>query len=288
MGTAMSFKNIRIVADSCCDIPSDVARQLKIGVVPVYVNYAGKSFADDGKQLDRTAYYNQMPTLSSHPTTAAPPPVEVERVIRPLLDEADHVVMLTVPAALSGIYNAFRLGTSDLPADRLTLIDSGTLTMGMGFQAMLAAEVAQKTGDLSAVLDMIERVRRHTLVYAVPETMEFLRRSGRVGWAAAGAAALLQIKPIVRAVEGEVTSIARVRTFAKAIDKLIELVQAQAPLERVALLHTNNPEGAAEMRTRLASLLPNEVHVMNVTPVIGTHIGPGALGVVTLNQGYKR
>jgi len=283
----MTFKTIRFVADSTCDIPPDLVEKWKIGIVPAFVNYGGKSYADDGVELDRVVYYNQMPSMTTQPTTAAPPPALAEKIIHEAFKEADHLVMLTAPANLSGIYNAFRLGMSQLPQDRVTLIDCGTLTMGMGFQVLIGAEVAAETGDVDAVLSAIQRARPNQQVYAAPETMEYLRRSGRVGWATASVGALLQIKPIVNVTEGEVKSIARVRTFSKAIDKLIELAQSQAPLDRLALLHANNLEGAQEIKNRLGDITPAETLIINVTPVIGTHIGPGALGVTTVSKAWR-
>lgn len=284
----MTFKKIRLIADSTCDIPPELIKQYQIGIIPAFVNYGGKSYADDGVELDRYAYYNQMPIMTSQPTTAAPSPGLAEQVITGIFAEADHVVMLTVPTSLSSIYNSFRLGALNLPQERVTLIDSGTTTMGLGFQTLIGAEVAAETGDVAAVVNAIERVRQHVKLYAVPETMEYLRRSGRVGWATAGAAALLQIKAIVKVAEGVVESVARVRTFGKAIDKLIELAQAEAPLDRLAVLHANNPEGAQEIKQRLGSLVPEQTYVINVTPVLGTHIGPKSLGVVTLNKAWRQ
>jgi DegV family protein with EDD domain len=284
----MTSKIIRFVTDSTCDIPLEVIRKYKIGIVPAFVNYNGKSFADDGVELDRQKYYEVMPTLSSHPTTSAPSPALAERVIRETFEGADHLVMISVPAALSGIYNALRLGAADLPQERITQIDSGTVSMGLGYQVLAGVEAAEATGDLNAVLDAIERARQHEKLYAAPESMEYLRRSGRVGWATASAAALLQIKPIIEVIDSKVESIARVRTFARAIDKIVELVEAQAPLDRLTLLHTNNPEGALEIKNRLGNLAPAETYIVNATPAIGTHVGPKALGAATLNTAWRR
>ena len=284
----MSFKNIHFIADSTCDIPPDLLRKWKISLIPAFINYGGRSYADDGVELDRRVYYDQMPTLSSQPTTSAPASALAEQVIMKVAEEADHIVMLTVPASLSGIYNTFRLGASNLPPDRYTLIDSGTTTMSMGFQVLAGAEVAAETGSLAETLDAVERARRHVKLYAVPESMEDLRRSGRVGWAAASAAALLQIKPIVTMEDGVVESVARVRTFGKAIDKIIELAQSQFPLDRLAFLHANNLEGAETIRQRLGEAVPAQTYTINVTPVLGTHVGPKALGIVTLSKAWRQ
>ncbi len=284
----MIFKKIRFIADSTCDIPPEILKKWNITLIPAFVNYGGGSYADDGKEFDRVAYYNQLPSMASQPTTSAPAPGLTEEIITRVAAEADHVVMLTVPAKLSGIYNAFRLGASSLPAETYTLIDSGSTTMAMGFQVLVGAEVAAETGDVAAVISAIERARDHIRLYAAPESMMYLRRSGRVGWAAAGAATLLQIKPIVSITDGVVESTARVRTFGKAVEKMVELALEQSPLDRVALLHTNNPEGALDMKKMLGNALPAETYIINVTPVLGTHVGPKALGVITLNQGWRQ
>jgi DegV family protein with EDD domain len=283
----MSFKKIRIVIDSCADVPAGLVQKHQLSVVPLYVNYDGKSFADDGIELDRTQYYKNMPTMTSHPTTAAPPSAIVEEVVKRLLTECDHVVMLTIPAKLSAVYNAFRLGTESLPQDRLSLVDSTTLTMGVGYQAIIAAEVAEQTGDVNAVLNAMERVRKHVNVYAAPETMEYLRKGGRVSWAVAGAASLLQIKPVIQVKDSEISSIARVRTMSKVIEKVIELGQFHAPLERVTILHANNLAGAEAVQKGMAGVLPADLNVINVSPVLGTHIGPGSVGVATLSKAWK-
>ncbi len=279
---------IHFVTDSASDLPDDVINRYNITVIPAFANYGGQSYADDGKALDRVKYYHDLPGMTSHPTTAAMPPALAEEMIGKAFEGCDHLVIICTPPTLSGIYNSMRLGASGLPQDRVTQIDSTTLTMGMGYQVMFAAETAEQTnGDLKAVLDTIERVRRNQRVYAAPESMEFLRRSGRVSWAAAGAAALLQIKPVVLASEGKIESIARVRTFSKAIDKLVELAQEQVPLERLTIVHANNEAGAQEVKSKLGSAAPADTRIAMVTPTIGTHIGPGALGVTTLKQGWR-
>jgi len=284
----MTFKKIRFIADSTCDIPPDVLKKWNIAIIPAFVNYGGGSYADDGIELDRVAYYDQLPTMTSQPSTAAPSPGLTESIITKVAAECDHVIMLTVPAKLSGIYNAFRLGASSLPPDSYTIIDSGTTTMAMGFQVLVGAEIADATGDVSETVKAIERAQQHIRLYAAPESMVYLRRSGRVGWAAAGAATLLQIKPIISLADGVVESTARVRTFGKAVEKMVELALEQAPFDRLALLHTNNPDGAQEMKQMMGNAVPAETYIINITPVLGTHVGPKALGVITLNKGWRQ
>jgi DegV family protein with EDD domain len=283
----MTFRNIRFVTDSTCDLPPELIQTYKIGVVPAFVNYGGQSYADDGLELNREMYYNMMPNMSSHPTTAAPPPALSERIVQETFAGADHLIIVCAPAKLSAIYNSLRLGASSLPPERVTQIDAGTVSMGLGWQVLIGARVATETGSVEQAVKAMERVRQHQKVYAALETMEYLRRSGRVGWAAASVGALLQIKPIISIADGNVPSVARVRTFARATDKLIDLAQAEAPLDKLAILHSNNLDGAEALKQRLNAILPAEVLIINVTPVIGTHIGPKCLGVATVSQAWR-
>lgn len=283
----MTFKKIRFVADSIGDIPAELVKKWDIGIVPCYVNYDGKSFADDGTELNREEYFKNLHTFSTPPTTAAPPPAVAEKVLTEWFEGADHLIALTVPAHLSAIHNSMKLGAAKLPQDRVTIIDSGQLSMAMGWQVLVAAEVAARTGDVAETLQAIEAVRRHQVLYAGLATMEFLRRSGRVSWAQASIGALLQIKPVIQVYEGEVKSAARVRTFSRAIDMLVELAHKHAPFDKLAILHINNLEGAAELGARLKDIMPEDTITAGVGPTLGTHIGPGALGIAPVSLAWK-
>jgi DegV family protein with EDD domain len=283
----MTFKKIKFVTDSTCDIPLELVQKWGIGIVPAFVNYGGNSYADDGKELIREEFYTRLPTMPETPTTAAPPPAMAERVANETFEGADHLIILTAPAALSGIYNSMRLGIANLPPDCVTLIDSGTVTMALGWQVLVGAEVAAETGDVDKVVGAINRVRANQKLYAGLATMEFLRRSGRVSWALAGIGALLQIKPMLEVKDSVVLPLGRVRTFSKVVQELLSLTKAQAPLDKLAILHANNPEGAREMHSQLADVAPPDTLLINITTVIGTHTGPGALGIALVTQGWR-
>jgi DegV family protein with EDD domain len=280
-------QKIRIICDSTCDIPSDLLAKHHIQVVPCFVNYEGNSFADDGVQLKRDEYYRQLPNIRPVPKTSAFPPGLVEPVLEETLKEADHIIILSVPAKLSGVYNAFRLGMGNFPSDKITLIDSGQLTMGLGWQVIIAAEVAEATGDVAAVKSAVQRVRENQRVFAALDTLEYLRHSGRVGWAGASLGSLLQIKPILDVREGEVKSHSRVRTFKRAMDELVTLAREQAPLDRLAILHADNLQGAKELQAALKDVAPADTLTVFITPTIGTHIGPGGLGFASVSKSWR-
>ncbi len=280
-------QKIRVICDSTCDIPSDLLSKHHIRVVPCFVNYDGNSFADDGVQLKREEYYRQLPHIRPVPKTSAFPPGLVEPVVEEALKEADHVVILSVPAKLSGVYNAFRLGSSNFPQEKITLIDSGQVAMGLGWQVIIAAETAEATGDVAAVKDAVQRVRNNQRLYAALDTLEYLRHSGRVGWASASLGSLLQIKPILDVREGEVKSHSRVRTFKRAFEELVKLAHEQAPLDRLAVMHADNAKGAQELKDALKDIAPSDTLIVNITPTIGTHIGPGGLGFASVSKSWR-
>ncbi len=278
---------IKFVTDSVADIPPDLAQQHDIGIVPCYVNYGNESYKDDGIELVREDYYNQLEHMSDHPTTSAMSPELAREAIDRAYADADHVIMITTPARLSGIHNAFKAGAAHLPAENVTLIDSGQLSVGMGWQVLAGVETATATGDLQKTLAAIDAMRKSQRIFATIGELEFLRRSGRIGWATASIGTLLSIKPVVELREGDAKPITRVRTFNRALDKLAEIAGQNAPFDRVAILHINNPDGAQAVRTRLADILPDNVITGLINPALGTHIGPGSVGVGIVSKGWN-
>jgi DegV family protein with EDD domain len=210
------------------------------------------------------------------------PPALAEDVIMRTFADADHLFLISVASKLSGVYNIMRLCANKLPAERVTLIDSRSVTLGMGFQVLAGAEAAEATGDVAQVRAAIERVRDRAHVYAALETMEFLRRSGRVGWAAASIGALLQIKPVIEVYDGDVKSASRVRTFGRAVEELIRFAHEHMPLERLAVLYISDAGDAEKLRDRLADIAPADTIICSVTPTIGVHVGTGGVGIVTV------
>jgi DegV family protein with EDD domain len=288
MALMTTSKKIRFITDSTCDIPEELVRKHQITVVPVFVNFGGGSFADDGVELKREDYYTKLATLRPFPTTSAMPPAMTEKAFLDAAKEADHVVAITVSSKLSGVYNAFRLGAQKLPADRFTLIDGQSTTTGLGWQVVIGAEVAEQTGDVEQVISAINRVRDATRVYAALGTLEFLHRSGRVGWAAAGIGTLLQIKPIIKVEDGEVKSLSRVRTFSRAVDELIRFAHDHAPLDRLAVLYGIDTDAAYTLKERLKDIAPpDNTYIVRINPAVGTHIGPNGLGIAPVSASWK-
>lgn len=278
--------SVGIVTDSSSDIPAAWTAALRIQIVPVYINFGLESLRDDPDEFPREAFYRRLvdPT-EHHPTTAAPPPGEIAHVLANTLEWADHVIALTAPARLSGIHNAFRIAIEQLGAHRFTLLDSEMVSMGLGWQAVLAAELAQDRQPLATIVRAIEQARPRIHVWAAMNTLEYLRKSGRVSWAAATVGGLFNIKPIVEMGSSQVTSVGRARTAHRAFDQLVTLAMQAAPLDRLAIMHTNHPDGAYRLVEALHSVHPDtEIAIVEATPALGVHVGPQALGIALVRQ----
>jgi len=285
----MASKKIRIMTDSVSDLPPALLEKWDIAVVPCFVNYEGESYADDGVELDRAHFYQSIAAMKEFPTTAAPPPGLAERMMHEAIAGYDHLISINVSGNLSATINNVRIAAQSLPNDKVTVLDSESVSMGIGWQVLIAAEVAAATGDVAAVVDAVGRVRKHHKLFAIIATMEYLRRSGRVSKVMASIGTILQIKPIVTIeAEGEVEAAHRVRTMKKAKAKLEELARSQSPLDRLVIIHTQDEAGAREFQAQLGDFAPQDTLIAEVGPTLGTHIGIGSLGVVTLNTAWKQ
>lgn len=278
------MSRVRILTDSTSDIPPRVAERLRITIVPAYVQIGNRSYRDGpfSGGLSREEFYTQLPTMPVVPTTAVPPAHEFAMAYRSLVGEADEVIAIVVSTSLSGMYNVAHLGAQEVPELKVHVVDSGQVTMGLGWMVIAAAEAAADGQSAEEILALAEDMRPRVRVYAMLDTLEYLRRSGRVSWARAKAAQILRIKPIVGVLLGEVRDLGRMRTRRRAIERLVELTHAQGPLERLAILHTYALE-VEELRRRLGDLCsPRHLLTVAVTTIVGAHIGPRGLGVAAM------
>lgn len=278
------MSTIKIISDSTCDLPAKWLQQYDIRIIPAFVNFGEESYADDGVEITRSEFYERM--TKDPPTTAAPPPGLAEQVYRDALQEADQLIVLTVAAALSSVHNSLLISARSVDEQRITLIDSGTVSMGLGWQVLAAAEAASQDAALDDILAVIDDTRRHTNTYAILNTLEYLRRSGRVGWATASIASLLNIKPMVSIKDSKVLSLSRVRAFKKAMHHMVDMIAEFAPFERLAILHSNTTERAAILTSLVNDLAPADYTVtVDINTALGTHVGPNAVGLSFVSKG---
>jgi DegV family protein with EDD domain len=276
--------SLRIVTDSTSDLPPALAEELGITVVPSYVNIGDKSYRDL-VDLSRAEFYEQLPHYPKLPTTAAPAVGTFAESYRQLIGEgATEIISLHVSAELSAMCNSARLGAEDAGAIPIHIFDSRQVSMGLGLLAVLAARGAAAGKPADVILRELEAAIPRTHVFAVLDTLEYLRRSGRVNWAEFSIGTLLRIKPTLHVYEGQVHSMEKVRTRGRALAQLLKHIAGLGALREIALLHTHDPEGLAEWRALVRPYFPEgyEPVAVEVTPAIGAHVGPGALGVACI------
>jgi len=268
---------IELVTDSTSDVPDDLAEQYGIQIIPALVNIKGKSYAD-GVDISREEFYRRLPGMKPPPTTSAPSVGAFqERYEKLLTGGAESVLSIHPPNELSGIFNAARLAAQEFGA-RVKVLDSGQLSLGLGFQVILAAEASARGAILGEVMSLLESVRRRVRVIALLDTIEYVRRSGRVSWAVAMIGGLLHLQPLIELRYGIVQRLGQARTRLQGIERLVEALDAWGPLERLAVLHTNAESAARQLLEEMKSKVTVPPLLVNVTTAIGTHVGPNALG----------
>jgi DegV family protein with EDD domain len=267
---------IAIVTDSTADIPEELTERHKIHVVPNILVIDGRS-VEDGKGISRQEFYSGLPNMKTFPTTATASSGTYQQLYQRLFQEGfSQILSIHAASLLSGIFNAASLAAQAFEK-YVHVIDSHYVTLGLGFQTLAAAEAALHE-PLESVLALIEDVRQRVRVVAMLDTLEYVRRSGRVSWARAHLGELLQIKPLVEIRSGQVFRLGEERTRRKGIERLMKLLRDLGKLERLAILHTNAEDEALRFLDNLRPDLPVQPFCVNVTPIIGAHVGPNGLG----------
>lgn len=269
-----------IVTDSTADIPKELATQYQIHIVPNIVVIDGQSL-EDGKDLSRREFYNNLPLMKTNPTTSTSSPGVYQQLYGDILKRgADQIVSIHASSQLSGIFNAASLGAQAF-GDQVKVIDSENLSLGLGFQVLAAAQAAL-TQPLDGILSVVKDVRSRARLVAMLDTLEYVHRSGRVSWARAQIGALLRIKPFLEIKDGVVLSKGKARTRKNGIQRLRKMLLDLGPLEQLAILHSNAEADARELLAEMTPRVPTRPLLVYVTTVIGTHVGPNGLGFVAI------
>jgi DegV family protein with EDD domain len=275
---------IKIVTDSTSDLPQDVIQKLGITVVPLYINIGDQGYLD-GVEITRKDFYTNLPNYDVHPTTGTPGMDAISQVYQKLADEgATQILSIHISKSLSATVEVAESAARAFDQVPVIIRDSLQLSTGTGFQVETAARMVQDGKSMEEILQALDDLASRTFVTARLDTLEYLRRSGRMNAFMTGLGSLLQLKPILTMKNGLPGS-ERVRTSVKAEGRLIKMLEAYQPIERFALLHTNAPDEAEAFRSRIAHMIPEgEMYSMNITPVIGAHIGPNAVGYAVISK----
>ncbi len=272
---------VHIVTDSTADIPADLCHELDIAVVPAHIIFGTETF-EDGITLTRDEFYHRLAEASQLPTTSAPSIGEFSEVYQRLGGE---IISIHLASRLSAIYAA-AYGASEMIAnDSVTVFDTTQISMGIGWQVVAAARAAKQDKSVGEIIHLLESIRSRVRVYAALDTLQYLQRSGRVGWIRGFIGQMLHIKPVVQVADSEVNLIDRVRTRHKSIERLKELVLSLGSIESLAVLHTHAHADAQALADDFAKLIPalrKSILISEATTTIGSYAGSNALGVAVV------
>jgi DegV family protein with EDD domain len=277
---------VKIVTDSTCDLPQTVVDEYGITVIPLYINVGDRSYID-GVELSREEFYKNLPSYPTPPTTSVPgAEVFLNTYQKLIADGADQILSIHVASSLSATADVAHSAAETLTNVPVTVFDAGQITLGTGLLAIAAAQAAVSGKTMEEIVSMLKDMISRTYSFAALDTLEYLRRSGRASRFQSTVGALLSVKPLLSMHDGKM-NVDRVRTEKGAIEWLMDHLTNLHPFEELALVHTNAPDKVKIFRQRAYPFLPSgkEPIIAEVTPIIGTHVGPGAVGFSCIAKG---
>ena len=275
---------VRIVTDSACDLPDEVCQELGIEVVPLTIRFGEREYVDR-KELSVEAFWRELQASPVLPETAAPSVGAFEETFRRLADAgADGIVCINISSKLSATMQSAQVAAKALEGQTpVEIIDSESASMGIGNLALYAARRASGGASVDEIVQEVDDRRTRQKVFATLDTLEYLRKGGRIGGAQAMLGTMLSIKPIIEVANGVVEEAGKVRTRSKAIRALLEKVP-QGKVESVSVLHAMAPEVDDFLRELEPRVGDAEIVVGTIGPVVGVHTGPGVLGFAFIER----
>ena len=275
---------VKIVTDSTCDIARATVERLGITVVPAYVLFGEESFRQ-GVDINPTQFYQRLTSSPQFPGTSQPTPGDFTEKLEPLVAEGHQVLCITIPRQLSGTYNSAAQAATQFDDGAVTIIDTGTASVGHMLEVIAAAEdAAAPDATLESVASAARTRAAQAYGYVAVDTLEYLQKGGRIGKAQAFMGSILKVKPILRVSSGEVMPIDRPRNQRRALQRLEELVREHGGGSKLGVAYTTDAGPAEEMRNRLSDLAPaDQTYTVQIGSAIGAHVGPGAVAISTLS-----
>jgi DegV family protein with EDD domain len=273
-------RSFAVVTDSTADLPDDWRDRYGIEVVPLKVLFGKESFRDRVDMTD-DEFFRRLAESSTLPTTSAPSPGEFADVYARLAKDYEGCISIHIGEALSATAEAARVGAQSVDGFAVNVIDSQTVSMPIAFLCQVAAECATLGEATRAVQERISRCR----VLALLDTLRYVEMGGRVSRAQAMIGTMLDLKPLLLVVEGEIKPVDRVRTRSRAIPRMVEFFRSETPVEHMAVMHAQAPDEAEQIASQLRQEFPGfDIPVGQIGCVLGSHTGPKALGLVYIKS----
>jgi DegV family protein with EDD domain len=279
------MQNIAIITDTDSSIPFDLAAYNYIYQVPITINFGEESY-EAVYAINDSDTFRRIDMEGRLPTTAAPSPGRFISAFKNAFDGGtEQIICLCVSSAVSATYTAAVTACESFPHREITVIDSASLSMGLGYMALAAAQAASNGASVSEIVSLVTDIRDRTHLFAALSTLKYLIMGGRVSNIAGGMATMLNLKPILTIRDGKLDLLERVRTQKKAWERIIELSARKAgnrQIEQMCILHVNALQMAREFENEIRSRMecPNEILFAEVTPGLSVHSGSGMVGVV--------
>jgi DegV family protein with EDD domain len=276
--------SIHIVTDSTCDLPEETVQKLGITVLPLNI-HIGETAYKDGVDISREEFYRQLPALNPFPKTASPGPGGFEQLYQRLADQgAKAILSIHISESLSATVNEARIAAKQFTRIPVTVLDSTQLSLGTGYLAEKAAQLAAAGHSIEEILSELKEQMQRSYVFASLKTLEYLRRSGRMHSAVARIGEFIKLKPVLHMNMGKPV-VHRTRTQKNATSLLLEWLEQYAPFEQLAIVHAGIQEEAETLRESIRAYWPeSDVPVLQITPVLGAHLGIGALGFACISR----
>ena len=274
---------VKIVTDSLSDITSDIAQELGITVIPLTVFFGQESFIDR-VTITTDEFFRRLTQGNVWPTTTQPPPGDFLETYKKLSKETDEILVVTLSSKLSGTYESALQAKSMMEGKcRIEIIDSLSVAMGLGLIVISAAKAARAGAKLDELADLVRSAMPRAHLIAYFDTLSYLAKGGRIGRAQGLLGAMLSVKPILTVKDGEMAPVTRLRSKAAGMDYLYNYVAGFSNVEGLAVEHATTPDDAEKLVERLSPLFPDgRIYRSTLSPVVGTHAGPGALVVSVL------
>ncbi len=279
------MNSVRIVADSGCDLPPDLTERYNITIIPVFVRFGQDSISSD--DLTNDAFWQRATVSPEAPATSSPAPGTFYRTFQKLVEAGHDVVCLTLPGKHSGTFNAAWLAAEDF-GGKVRVVDTGSFSLGMGLQVLAAAREALAGRSAEFIQGMVENLRTRTSILFVLDTLEWVRRGGRLDRILPlvdRLARTLRVKPVLEMCNGEFRLVAVARSTRGALQRLEDEVRERLPVEALAAAYTRGCEAASDLASRIAALANktvSDIMVAEAGPAFAAHAGPNAIGAAVI------
>ncbi len=269
---------VKVVTDSTADIPVEVAQELDIAVVPLYIHF-GHDVYQDGVDITADEFYQRLTTAPELPKTSAPSSGTFTEVYNKFAAKTNEIISIHISTKLSATYNSAIVSQKSIEADcQIKVIDSQLTAVALGLMVIIAAKAAQAGANLHELTELATQTISKTHCFATVDTLEYLHKGGRLGKAQTLLGSVLNIKPIITIQNGEIYPIERVRSHSKAMARICELMSKCKNPREIAVAHTTTPDELESLATCIQSSFPEkQAYKAIIGSTIGTYLGPGSL-----------